>query len=52
MKKIGFDLEADGVYGQRSRDVCKTFQRRVDLPDDGIVGQADLGGVIPLHIVN
>nr|WP_062330828.1 peptidoglycan-binding protein [Herbidospora sakaeratensis] len=39
MKKIGFELEADGAYGQRSRDVCKTFQRRVDLPDDGIVGR-------------
>ncbi|GAA0410320.1 hypothetical protein Acor_35430 [Acrocarpospora corrugata] len=39
MKLIGFELDADGAYGQRSRDVCKTFQRRVDLPDDGIVGR-------------
>ncbi|GIH23806.1 hypothetical protein Aph01nite_21160 [Acrocarpospora phusangensis] len=39
MKRIGFELDADGAYGQRSRDVCKTFQRRVDLPDDGIVGR-------------
>ncbi|GIH26048.1 N-acetylmuramoyl-L-alanine amidase [Acrocarpospora phusangensis] len=35
----GFELAADGAYGQRSRDVCKTFQRRADLDDDGIVGR-------------
>ncbi len=37
MKKHGFELEVDGYYGPRSRTVCKTFQRRVGLPDTGIV---------------
>lgn len=39
MKKLGFTLDVDGAYGQRSRDVCKTFQRRESLDDDGVVGK-------------
>ncbi|MBO3751617.1 N-acetylmuramoyl-L-alanine amidase [Streptosporangiaceae bacterium NEAU-GS5] len=39
MKKLGFDIDADGAYGPASRNVCKTFQRRKHLTDDGIVGK-------------
>jgi hypothetical protein len=39
MKKLGFSLDVDGAYGQRSRDVCRTFQRRAHLDDDGVVGK-------------
>ncbi|WP_214103038.1 peptidoglycan recognition protein family protein [Acrocarpospora catenulata] len=39
MKRLGFTLDADGAYGQQSRNVCKTFQRRVNLEDDGVVGR-------------
>ncbi|MFI7124497.1 peptidoglycan-binding protein [Nonomuraea sp. NPDC050153] len=38
MKKRGFDLAVDGAYGAGSREVCRTFQRRQGIEDDGIVG--------------
>lgn len=39
MRKLGFTIEADGAYGRESREACMTFQRRVDLDDDGVVGK-------------
>lgn len=35
----GFDVSVDGDYGKHSTAVCKTFQRRVGLDDDGVVGR-------------
>ncbi len=37
MRTHGFTLAVDGFYGLESRTGCKTFQRRVKLPDTGIV---------------
>lgn len=39
MVKLGYQLKVDGVYGERSRTVCRAFQREAGLDDDGIVGK-------------
>lgn len=38
MKKRGWNIEVDGVYGADSRDVCRRFQRNQGIEDDGVVG--------------
>ncbi len=35
----GNELKADGVYGQRTSDPVKAFQRAHGLQDDGVVGR-------------
>ncbi|GAA2618685.1 peptidoglycan-binding domain-containing protein [Actinomadura fulvescens] len=38
MRARGWSLDADGVYGPRSADVCRDFQREKRLAADGVVG--------------
>lgn len=38
MKKRGWNIDVDGVYGTDSRDVCRRFQRNQGVDDDGVVG--------------
>ncbi|MBE1531356.1 peptidoglycan recognition protein family protein [Actinomadura algeriensis] len=38
MRERGWRLDVDGVYGPRSEEVCRAFQREKGLPVDGIVG--------------
>ncbi|MFG1944353.1 peptidoglycan-binding protein [Nonomuraea sp. NPDC048826] len=33
-----WDLDVDGAYGPRSREVCRAFQRQQEIDDDGVVG--------------
>ncbi|MFV2172468.1 N-acetylmuramoyl-L-alanine amidase [Actinomadura sp. LOL_016] len=40
MRERGWRLDVDGVYGARSEEVCRAFQREKGLPVDGIVGPA------------
>ncbi|MFF7368928.1 N-acetylmuramoyl-L-alanine amidase [Streptomyces tricolor] len=40
MRERGWSLDADGVYGSRSRQVCLAFQKEKRLTADGIVGPA------------
>jgi peptidoglycan hydrolase-like protein with peptidoglycan-binding domain len=39
MVEFGFELDADGVYGPESKQVCLAFQRNRGLVPDGIVGR-------------
>lgn len=38
MKKRGWDIAADGDYGDRSEQVCRAFQREKHLHIDGVLG--------------
>ncbi|MGW0804622.1 peptidoglycan recognition protein family protein [Nonomuraea sp. NPDC002799] len=38
MVKLNWDLVVDGAYGERSREVCRNFQREQGIDDDGVVG--------------
>jgi len=38
MEKRGWPIDVDGIYGDRSEDVCRSFQREKGLADDGDVG--------------
>lgn len=38
MRKRGWNIDVDGAYGPRSREVCEAFQREKGLAVDGIVG--------------
>lgn len=38
MAELGYDIDVDGAYGPKSRDVCLAFQRDRDLEADGVVG--------------
>ncbi|MFI7699765.1 peptidoglycan-binding protein [Nonomuraea sp. NPDC049480] len=38
MRARGWELDVDGAYGSESREVCRGFQRRQGVEDDGIVG--------------
>ncbi|MBM7168696.1 N-acetylmuramoyl-L-alanine amidase [Streptomyces sp. G44] len=40
MRERGWSLDADGIYGSRSREVCLAFQRKKRLTADGTVGPA------------
>jgi peptidoglycan hydrolase-like protein with peptidoglycan-binding domain len=40
MSGRGWDLDVDGAYGPGSKDVCRRFQRRQGIDDDGVVGPA------------
>lgn len=39
MKRRGWNIKVDGIYGTRSERFCKRFQRKQDLLVDGIVGR-------------
>ncbi|MEU5878171.1 peptidoglycan-binding protein [Spirillospora sp. NPDC047279] len=38
MKKRGWKIVVDGLYGADSKSVCKRFQREKGLSEDGVVG--------------
>jgi peptidoglycan hydrolase-like protein with peptidoglycan-binding domain len=38
MKKRGWTIEVDGIFGKQSRDVLIQFQREKGLDDDGVLG--------------
>ena len=38
LKKDGFNIEADGLFGRDTEEAVKRFQREHNLDDDGIVG--------------
>jgi lysozyme len=38
MRRLGFQLEVDGVYGSESERACLEFQEKAGLDVDGIVG--------------
>ncbi|GAA3139148.1 hypothetical protein GCM10010466_32890 [Planomonospora alba] len=40
MRERGWKLDADGLYGPRSRDVARAFQQEKDLPVTGAVDRA------------
>jgi hypothetical protein len=40
MRKRGWNIQADGAYGPRSRDVCRAFQREKGLSVTGVVNRA------------
>lgn len=42
---LGFDIDADGVYGPQSKQICQVFQRNHGLVPDGIVGRATWNAV-------
>ncbi|MEZ0075999.1 N-acetylmuramoyl-L-alanine amidase [Planotetraspora sp. GP83] len=39
VKKLGYDIEADGAYGPASKAVCVRFQKDRHLDPDGVVGK-------------
>ncbi len=39
LRKLGFEIVADGAYGPQSKRVCQAFQKQRGLVADGIVGQ-------------
>lgn len=39
MRKRGWTITADGVYGEQSARVCRAFQAEKHLAEDGIVGR-------------
>jgi peptidoglycan hydrolase-like protein with peptidoglycan-binding domain len=38
MKRRGWRITGDGVYGPDSERICRAFQREKGLQEDGIVG--------------
>ncbi|GHH69382.1 hypothetical protein GCM10017673_19760 [Streptosporangium violaceochromogenes] len=40
MRKRGWNLDVDGLYGERSRQVCRDFQKEKRLPVTGAVDRA------------
>ncbi len=38
LKKDGFDIDVDGLFGKHTEDIVKRFQSEHNLYDDGIVG--------------
>jgi murein DD-endopeptidase MepM/ murein hydrolase activator NlpD/uncharacterized membrane protein len=38
LSKVGYDIDADGIYGYRTKEVIKDFQINKNLTVDGIVG--------------
>lgn len=43
MKKLGYDIVADGLYGPHSKSICKDFQKDQRITVDGIVGPETWG---------
>lgn len=39
MKRRGWDIAVDRMYGPDSRDVCRRFQAEKHLDVDGVVGK-------------
>jgi hypothetical protein len=40
MRKRGWDIDVDGVYGPDSEEICRAFQKEKGLAVDGVVGPA------------
>nr|WP_260408010.1 peptidoglycan-binding domain-containing protein [Planomonospora venezuelensis] len=40
MSERGWDIDVDGLYGERSREVCRGFQQEKDLAVTGAVNRA------------
>ena len=38
MRKLGFKVKTDGVYGQQSADAARFYQATHHLQQDGVVG--------------
>src|SRR6056297_774463 len=38
LKKVGYDISTDGIFGYRTKEVVKDFQVNNNLKVDGIVG--------------
>ncbi|MGM0446408.1 MAG: peptidoglycan DD-metalloendopeptidase family protein [Bacillota bacterium] len=38
LSKVGYDIDADGIYGYRTKEIVKDFQLNNNLTVDGIVG--------------
>ena len=38
LSKVGYDIDTDGIYGYRTKEVVKDFQLNNNLTVDGIVG--------------
>ena len=43
LTKAGFAVTADGVYGQKTADAVRMFQRSVGIVQDGMVGPVTMG---------
>jgi hypothetical protein len=39
MKERGYDIEVDGEYGLNSERICREFQGKMNLDDDGVIGR-------------
>ena len=42
LRTFGFNITADGVYGARTEQAIRTYERTADLPVDGIADRATL----------
>ncbi|MGD1948389.1 MAG: peptidoglycan-binding protein [Leptolyngbyaceae cyanobacterium] len=42
LRSFGFNLTDDGVYGARTEQAIRTYERTVDLPVDGVADRATL----------
>lgn len=54
LKGLGYDLDTDGVFGPRTREIVRCFQRREEVHggDDGVVGprtRAELEAATPIQ---
>ena len=38
LKQVGYDIEADGVFGLRTRQAVKAFQHALGIASDGVAG--------------
>lgn len=38
LKQLGYGIEVDGIYGQKTADNVKLFQQKTGLTQDGVVG--------------
>ena len=50
----GFDIEADGYYGPKTKEAVRAFQEANGLEIDGYVGEETAGvlGILPLETMN
>lgn len=42
LRRLGYELDADGLYGPQTRDTVRAFQRQSGLPETGRVNQQTL----------
>ncbi|QQS27372.1 peptidoglycan-binding protein [bacterium] len=38
LKQLGYTIDVDGIYGQKTADNVKLFQQKTGLTQDGVVG--------------